>query len=380
MMAKQRILHFIESEGVYGAERVILNLSQQLSLDTQYIPVVGCIVNSPQSQSDLYDAALAAGIEAVKIPIANKYVLLHLPRAARQLQQLKIDLIHSHGYKPSVYGFIIRLLTGMRVLSTCHLWFEPSKAPLKARVMIRLEKFFYRWYPKIVGVSEPILAVLRNSGLDNRRLALIRNGVDIPSTPDTEELQQLRTSLEISPTDYCIINSARLTRQKDQACLISAARLLREKNIPVKVLIVGQGPLEAELKQQIQDLGLDNQVRLLGFRQDIPSLLAMADVFALPSIDEGMPMSLLEAAAAAKPIISTLVGDIGKLIRNEDTGLTIPVGSPEALAEALLELHSNPALANRLAMNAHKAMMENYSSYAMCQQYILIYRELLAGQ
>ena len=379
-MGEQRILHFIESEGVYGAERVILNLSQQLLIDAHYIPVVGCIVTSPHSQSDLYDAAVAAGIEAVKIPISNKYVFLHLPKAARQLQRLGINLIHSHGYKPSVYGFIIRLLTGISIISTCHLWFEPAKAPLKARVMISLEKFFYRWYPKIIGVSEPILEVLRKSGLDNRCLALIRNGVDIPLTPGAVELQQLRASLGIAPTDYCVINSARLTRQKDQACLIAAAKLLREKNIPVKVVIVGQGPLEAELKQQIKDSGLQDHVQLLGFRKDIPALLAMADVFALPSIDEGMPMSLLEAAAVAKPIISTLVGDIGKLIKHRETGLVIPVGNPPQLADAISELHTNPALANTLATNALKAMVAGYSSRAMSQQYTLIYRELLAGQ
>lgn len=379
-MTKQRILHFIESEGVYGAERVILNLSQQLQTDNHYAAVVGCIVNNPASQSDLYDAAQAAGIEAIKIPISNKYVCFHLPKAAKQFENLKINLIHAHGYKPAVYGFIIRLLTGIPILSTCHLWFEPTNAPLKTRIMIWLEQFFYQWYPKIVGVSEPILEVLRKRKLPDKKLALIRNGVDIPSTPTENTLQNLRAELQLTPDDYCVINCARLTRQKDQASLIEAGRILKEQSFPIKLLILGQGPLKAELKQQIQNSGMEQHVHLLGFREDIPALLAIADVFALPSLDEGMPMSLLEAAASSKPIITTLVGDIGKLIQHNKTGLTIPVGDPASLADAIIQLKNNPALAKLLADNAHAVMVKNYSSHAMYQQYILIYRELLASQ
>jgi glycosyltransferase involved in cell wall biosynthesis len=378
-MTKQRILHFIESEGVYGAERVILNLSQQLQSDNHFVSVVGCIVNNPTSQSDLYDAAQAAGIEAIKIPIANKYLLFHLPKAAKQLKNSGINLIHSHGYKPAVYGFIIRLLTGIPILSTCHLWFEPAKAPLKTRVMIWLEQFFYQWYPKIVGVSEPILDVLRKRKLPNNKLALIRNGVDIPPTTAEDTLKNLRTELKLTPNDYCVINCARLTRQKNQVCLIEAGRILKEKSHSIKILILGQGPLEAELKQKIQQAGMEQYVHLLGFREDIPALLEIADAFVLPSLDEGMPMSLLEAAASSKPIITTIVGDIGKLIKHNETGLVIPVNDPDSLANAIMQLRGNSALARTLAENAHAAMVKHYSSYAMSQQYILIYRELLAS-
>lgn len=379
MMTQQRILHFIESEGVYGAERVILNLSQQMSLDENYRPIVGCIVAHPHQESDLYNAALAAGIEALKIPIANKHVFWHLPRAAIQLRQYNIHLIHAHGYKPAVFGFILHLLLGIQVLSTCHLWFEASKAPFKTRALISLEKFFYRWYPKIVGVSDPILAVLKANKIPENKLVLIRNGVDLPKPQPPEELQKLRQELHLAPSDFCIINSARLNRQKDQRTLIAASKILIDRGLPLKVLIVGQGPLESELKEQIATAGLQQSIHMLGFRSDIPALLALADAFVLPSLDEGMPMSLLEAAAASKPIISTLVGDIGKFITHEKTGLAVPIGDPNHLANSLEQLQQQPALAKKLAENAHQLMLEHYSSYAMCQQYIPIYRELLAG-
>lgn len=380
MQSQKRILHFIESGGLYGAERVILNLSLQLKKHDGYEPVVGCIVDTPTSNSDLYNAAQAAGITTVKIVIPNAKVFNAIPKAAKQLSQLHINLIHSHGYKPSVFGFIIRLLTGIPIISTCHLWFEPNKGPLKTRVMIRLEKFFYRWFPKIIAVSEPIKNILLASGLPDSRVAIIRNGVDIPEQTPDEDLASLRHELGLSETDFCILNSARLSRQKAQWTLIEAAAILKQKGVAVKILIVGEGPLANELAQQISESDVIDRVKLLGFRSDINKLLALANIFALPSIDEGMPMSLLEAAAAKKPIVSTLVGDIGKLIKHQDTGMVIATDSPDELAAAILELKNNAILAQHIADQAHAKLLEDYSSQAMCGAYLPIYNELLDEQ
>lgn len=374
---KKRILHFIESEGVYGAERVILNLSQQLNTNSTYIPVVGCIVAHANSANALYDAAQKIGLEAVKVPIANARLITDLPRAAKQLKALNIDLIHSHGYKPSVFGFIIRLLKKIPVIATCHLWFEPSKGPLKMRVMIALEKFFYRWFPKVIAVSEPIKNILLQSNLSSHQVEIVRNGVDIPNhslMPD--EKFSLQQSLHLKDDNFCVLNSARLTRQKAQWVLIKAAAILKQQGESVRILIVGEGALAEELRALITSEDVSDYVQLLGFRSDVNKLLALCDAFALPSIDEGMPMSLLEAAAAAKPIISTLVGDIGKLIQHNETGLVIPPEDPAALAAAIVRLKNSPALAQQLADNAHNKMVANYSSEAMSKGYMAIYDEL----
>lgn len=380
-LPNKRILHFIESEGVYGAERVILNLSQQLLKEGSFVPVVGCIVTNTQSHSPLYEAALSLGIEAIKIPIANKTVLLDLPKAARQLKTARIDLIHSHGYKPSVFGFIINLLTRIPVMATCHLWFEPSKGPLKMKIMIGLEKFFYRWFPKIVAVSEPIKNILLHNNLRPEQVILIRNGVDLPtSNMGAEEKFAIRQSLGIQENEFCVLNSARLNRQKAQWVLIKAAKIIKLQQQHVKILIVGEGPLHHELTDMIKAEGVENYVQLMGFRDDVYKLLSISDLFCLPSIDEGMPMSLLEAAAACKPIITTSVGDIPKLIQHEKTGLIITLESPEALASAILRLKTDSNLAKQLAHNSHQAMVANYSSEAMCTAYLPIYHSLMTAQ
>lgn len=376
---KKRILHFIESEGVYGAERVILNLSQQLKAGSAYTPVIGCIVPNNNCDSALYDTALDLGLEAIKIPIANARLLIDLPKAAKQLKELNIDLIHSHGYKPSVFGFVIRLLRKIPVIATCHLWFEPSKGPLKMRAMIALEKFFYRWFPKVIAVSEPIKKILLQNNLHLNQVEVVCNGVDIPEQIiSADEKINFRQDLNIAANAFCVLNSARLTRQKAQWVLIKAAAILKQQRETVSILIVGEGSLAEELRTQIVDNNVSDYVHLLGFRSDVNKLLALSDSFALPSIDEGMPMSLLEAAAATKPIISTLVGDIGKLVQHEQTGLVIPIEDPQALAAAIVRLKDDSEFAQKIAQNAHKNMTENYSSQAMGKRYIAIYDELFS--
>jgi len=378
MQTKQKVLHFIESAGVYGAERVILNLSLQMQKTGEYTPVVGCIVDTAKSESALYDTAITAGIEAIKIPIANARLLIDLPKAARLIAEQHIAIIHSHGYKPSVFGFIIRLLKKIPVIATCHLWFEPSKGPLKTRVMIRLEKFFYRWFPKVIAVSEPIKNILLKSNLSTAQVGIVCNGVDIAEVSAASPMHHpLRKTLNINESTFCVLNSARLTRQKAQWTLVKAAAILKQRGESIRILIVGEGPLEQELREQIFAENVNDYVELLGFRSDINQLLAMSNAFALPSIDEGMPMSLLEAAAAAKPIISTLVGDIGKLIKHNTTGLVIPTDDPTALADAIVHLKSNAPFARDLAQQAHAYMEQHYSSQSMCSAYLDIYQQVL---
>lgn len=372
-----KVLHFIESEGVYGAERVILNLSAQMKqTGNTFIPIVGCIVPNKNSLSALFDAATHAGITAVKIPISNKKLLLDIPAAARQLESLGIGLIHSHGYKPSVFGFIIKLLKKIPIMATCHLWFEPSKGPLKMRVMIRLEKFFYRWFPKIVAVSDPIRSILISNGLKPDQVDVVCNGVDIP-TVNSQDIETIRRELNIRPNDFVVLNSARLTRQKSQWVLVEATALLKKAGIPIKTLIIGQGTLEPELRKLIEEKDVVDQVLLLGFRNDSNAFLQLCNVFALPSIDEGMPMSLLEAAAANKPIVATSVGDIGKLIQDENSGLIIPLENPEALAQALIRIRDDAGFSKAIAQAAHDSMRLNYSSESMCNRYIDIYKNFI---
>jgi glycosyltransferase involved in cell wall biosynthesis len=374
-----RILHFIESGGVYGAERVILNLSRAMMRHSELVPIVGCIVSAETEQSDLYDAAVSEGIEAVKLVIPNSRFPLAMPGIAKELKRLNVALIHSHGYKPSVYGFLLKVLSGIPVIATCHLWFEMDKGPLKTRILISLEKRLYRWFPRVVAVSDGIRNVLIENGVPGGKVTVVENGVSIEPGENRDQSILLRQSLGLSADDFCVLNAGRLTRQKSQWTLIEAAAVLKRRKVDIQVLIAGEGRLKEMLMEQITRFQVEDRVKLLGFRRDIPELLAMSDVFALPSLDEGMPMILLESTARGVPAIVTAVGDIPKLIRHDETGLVIPKEDPESLAAAIESLLDDEPLRQRLAEIACSRMQAMYSSEAMHQKYNGIYQSLLNG-
>jgi glycosyltransferase involved in cell wall biosynthesis len=371
-------LHLIDSDGVYGAERVVLNLSAEHRDSGAVRPIVGSIVPNSGAKNALFDAAIVAGIEALKIPISNLMLWIDLPRAAYCLRKQGIGLIHAHGYKASVYGFLIKLMTGIPVISTCHLWFEPEKGPLKMRAMVAIEKRLYRWFPKVLTVSEDIRQTLLAHGVVAGKVDVIVNGVDPTHISlSTADRSALRRSLALTDSDFCVLNAARLDRQKAQWILIEAAALLKAAGKPCRFLIIGAGGLEEQLRALIIAKDVSDCVRLLGFRDDIGQLMDICDVFALPSLDEGMPMSLLEAAAAKIPIVATAVGDIPKLITENHSGLIVPVGNPHALAAALERIRERPSMALELAETAYRQLVARYSCAAMGQSYLNVYRDVL---
>ena len=341
-----KILHFIDSGGLYGAENVILNLSREMQASDTYTPVVGCIVSQPDERSDLYDKAIELGVDVLKLVIRNSFLFVDIPRAARQLKKNGISLIHSHGYKPSVFGFLIRLATGIPIIATCHLWFLQGKIPLKMRAMIMLELISYRFFPAIVAVSGKIKEILINHGVAENKIEIIKNGIvlsDYTSLPD-KTIDQLREKLQLRQGDFCFLNVARLTRQKAQWSIVKVARMLKNAGEKVKFFIVGEGPLRDDLQQLIIDNGVQDYVFLLGFRQDVNKLLQVAEVFILPSLDEGMPMALLEAVASKTPVLATPVGDIPKLIQDGRSGVIVKKDDVDDLFDGIVRLLSSAGL------------------------------------
>jgi glycosyltransferase involved in cell wall biosynthesis len=156
----------------------------------------------------------------------------------------------------------------------------------------------------------------------------------------------------------------RLAEQKDHATLLEAAKLLPE----AEFVLVGDGELRARLEAQA-----DENVRLTGARDDVPELLASFDVYAQPSLYEGLCVAVLEAQAAGVPVIATPVGGMRDTVVHEETGLVVPVGDPQALAAALRRLLDDKPFAARLAAEAGRRLRERYTEGTMIEQTLALY-------
>lgn len=381
VMRQFRVMHFIDSGGIYGAEKVVLNLAQQMQRDPEFCPVVGCIVQKAGESVALADKARSLGIESTEVVINNKWFPFHLLAAARSLKRLRIDLIHSHGYKPSVFGYFISKLMGASILATCHLWFAGANPPLKYRVMTRLEVFLYRFFRRIVCVSPRIRELLLGRGIADHQLVVIDNGIEVgdaSSRRDDASRIRARQALSLDNEDFVVLNVGRLSEQKGQSKIIELAGLMKARGEPAVFLIAGEGEEREALEVAIAERQLEGVVRLLGFREDISDLLDAADVFFMPSLDEGLPISLLEAMAGRIPVVVTPVGAIPQLVRHEQEGLLVEVNDVEGMYSALSRVRRAPQSMMHLAENALTRVKRHHSSETMYRSYRRIYEELVS--
>jgi glycosyltransferase involved in cell wall biosynthesis len=171
-----------------------------------------------------------------------------------------------------------------------------------------------------------------------------------------------------------VLTVARLDEQKGQRYLLEAAAQVPQ----ARFVLAGDGPLRTSLEAQARSLGLEQRVKFLGYRSDIPDLLAGCDVFVLPSLYEGLPLSILEAMSAGKPVIATQIGGTDEAVIPNETGLLIPPADPAALAAAIRKLLDDRPFARRLALAGQARVECEFSAATMVQRVTNVYTELLA--
>lgn len=375
-----RVLHLIESDGVYGAEQVVLALAAEAARDPDFPATIGCLVKDAVAPNALHERAVALGLPAVKVPLRNVQCLYDLARLPRTLRQLGVGLIHAHGYKAAIAGYAAHLVNRIPVVATCHLWFEDSDAKWTYRALTWLERRLYPRFDYVIAVSRPIAEQLRAWHVAPDRLREISNGIAIAAAArSVDDIAAVRLRCGTPPGTFVAVNVGRLADQKAQADLIDAAAIVRERHPELRVLILGEGHLRPALEHQIHSARLDDVVRLLGFQEHVREYLAIADVFVLPSVDEGLPIALLEALAAEVPVVCTPVGAIPGLLQDGASALFVPVHRVDLLAAAIRRLIDEPALARELARRGLEAVRRDHSAAAMYRTYRTVYDQIGAG-
>jgi glycosyltransferase involved in cell wall biosynthesis len=299
---------------------------------------------------------------------------IDLARLPLSLRRLQIGIIHAHGYKAAIAGYAAHFAARVPVVATCHLWFEESEVKWTYRWLTRLERRLYRRFAHVVAVSAAIGAKLRGWRVPEAQLTEIGNGIALGSPDRASALAaDLRRELGIAADAFVVVNVGRLAEQKSQADLIAAAARLRPLHPQLRVLIIGEGHLRGMLEQQIASAGLEDTVRILGFKPNAREYLSIASAFVLTSLDEGLPIALLEAAAARVPSVCTAVGGIPEVFEDGRSALFVPVHGVDALTAALQRLIERPELGASLGRGAFEAVRRTHSAENMYQRYREIY-------
>ena len=227
---------------------------------------------------------------------------------------------------------------------------------------------------RIVCVSAAAAASFAAAGIPADRLAVIRNG--LWERPPSRSRGAVRAALGADASQPVVLTTARFTPQKDHAALIDALPAVLAVHPALRVWLAGHGPLEDELRRQVAQRGLADVVRFLGQRDDVPDLLAAADLFVLPSRFEGLPLAALEAMAAALPVVATRVGGTDEAVLDGVTGRLVPPGDPQALGAAIAASLSRPAEAARLGAAGRERFGGAFTASRMADETARLYEAL----
>ena len=362
-----KILHLVSSGGYYGKEAVIVNLCSALER-LGCTSEVGAFLNSQAPNQDLVNRAHQEHLAARTFPCRGRLDLRAVGTIREHILSQQIDLVHTHDYKADIYGYLAARRTGRPVFATCHLWFCST---LQDRFYAGLDRLVLKHFDGVIGVSPPIGVTLQKANVSERKMAVIANGIDFSPFLGVEDTSADREF----GNDLTIGLVGRLVRQKGHPILFAAARAILEKFPRAKFVLVGEGPDRRQLEAQAQELGIAGSVYFAGFRDNMARVYASLDLMVMPSLDEGLPMTLLEAMAAKGVVIASAVGAVPEVIEHGKNGLLVEPGNSGDLQQAILSVLQDSSLRHRIAENARQSV-SRFSSERMARNYLDFYERM----
>ena len=366
-MPTRTIVHLSSTSIPGGAEMIMSRLAGALSAG-KFRSVV-CLFSSGWLQ----DRCIAQGLETHVIPINGIFDRTWGMKFFKFLKTSRANLVHAHEFTANTQGAFVARLAGIPVIATIH-----GKSYYGEQIKRRLA---YRLTSRIattVAVSEDLKRfIVSIVGISPERIRVIYNGVPDLEQPRLEDKVELRRELRVPPNHQIVGVIGSLYPVKGHTYLLQSIPAILKEHGDTVFFFAGRGELEEELKRQARDLGIQNHVRILGFRNDVANLLGIVDLFVLPSLSEGLSVAILEAMVARKPVVASNVGGNPELVVDGETGYLVPPMSPPALSARIVELLGDQRLRSRLGEAGRRRATELFSLSAMVDQYERLYAECM---
>jgi glycosyltransferase involved in cell wall biosynthesis len=370
--ARTRLLMVNSTLHIGGAEQVAATLSSLI--DRSGFDVTACYLKEPGLVAD---QMVRAGVKLVPVPglVPGRRDYFTSMKLRRLIRQQRAQVIHTHDIHGLIDGAICRLtMPGLRHVHTFHF----GNYPHRYRHYMRIEGALWRVPDALIAVGHVQAKSIRDCyDMPEHRLRVLWNGVEDHFEPATRAGAIEFAHLKI-PGIPLIGSISTLIQQKGLEHLLEAAALLKQSGESFHLVIAGHGVLKESLKGQAHGLGLENHVKFLGWVPEASrKLLPACDLFVQSSKWEAMSIVVLEAMAAAKPMVVTTVGENPHVVLNEKTGLTVPPGDARALADSLRRLLRDERLRENLGRAARHRYEEHFTNAHMVRAHESLYTELV---
>lgn len=372
MGKKIRVLECIRQGKIGGGESHLLNLVEYLD-KSRFEPVVLSFTQGP-----MIDRLQQMGVGTDVIYTERPFDLSKWRRVKELLKEKKVDLIHAHGTRAASNVLWAARSLGIPVIYTIHGWsFHQDQRALLKRMRIAGERYITSRTAVNISVSEANQA----SGKKNIKgfeSVLVNYGIDQTKFSPAGVSKDVRAELGIGAEALLVLFIARFTKQKQPLAMIRAFKEALHAVPDMRLLMVGDGELREEALRLCAGLGLEDRIRFQTFRQDVPDVLAAADIFVLPSLWEGLPIGLLEAMAMGKAIIASDVDGTGEVLKHRENGLLVDTGElVPALTKALVQLGRDREMQKKFQQKAIETISGRFNVTRMAREIEAIYTNVL---
>ena len=331
------------------------------------------------------EPSLRAGVTAAGVPCdafgarskSLKAYLRAVPRLARYLRRHRVEILHTHFYYPALVGGMAGTLarTPLRVMTRHHADYHTRLSPGRNR-HVRLDQLATRLHHRVIAISQFTADhLIQVEGAPPGKIVVIPNGIDFETvrTSSPERVAELRTEFG-GPEHALILVAARLAEEKGVNFALEALPALKAATgRPFTLLSAGAGPLLGEYEALLARQGNSELVRFLGFRRDLPDLMAAADLLLAPSLSEAFGLVAAEALYLGTPVVATRVGGLPELVEDGRDGRLIPPGDSAAIAATVAELLNNPEDLAAMQCAGRNKIIERFAFDTMLQGYEALY-------
>jgi glycosyltransferase involved in cell wall biosynthesis len=367
------VLHLISRLGVGGVENQLFQVTRRY--DRSLLSPMVCSI---RGKGEIGREIEEAGTEVIALGRrkVHQFDPMLVLQISRLLRQRGVRILRTHQYEAGLYGRLAALLAGTPVIvSSFHNIYRRRKWHRE-----RINHILARCTDRIIAVSECVKSdIIRYDAIADEKVQVIYNGIDPAQFQGEVRIEEVKAALGIPPHSRIVGTIGRMTPQKDHATLLEAFANL-PKNWDLRLLIVGDGPLRGSLQKRAEELGIGNDVHLVGFRRDVYPVLRIMEVFVLPSLWEGMGTAIVEAMAAERPVVASDLPPIREIIPSSTLGILVRPKDEDSLRRGIGQILEDRGLAGDMGKRAREYALSRFPIQRAVRQYQDLFAEIEDGK
>ena len=368
----------IDSLGRGGAENLMPTILGNIDKDRFEQRV--CVLQV-RNGNPVAEELQAIGIPVDFVPVPKLKNLSNLPRLLNYLRKEKPDVVHTQLEFSATLGCLATRLLGIPNVSTFHVIHDPGTVKL-TQWRFKFMWTSYRYFANIILAVSDIVRdnIIESGNIPPSKVVTLHNGIELDrfSSQSEEKTPISKNDFDIPEDAIVLITVAVLRPPKGLQFVLEAFPQILEEVSNAYYLIVGDGEHRQALEEKAETLRITDHIRFAGYRSDIPDLLALSDIFILPTLNDAFPTVLIEAMAAGKPLIASRIGGVPEIVQENINGILVPPGNPDAIRDACIRLIQNDDLSEKFSKASIEIAREKFDITAQVDKLEKLYTDLIS--